>query len=60
MAFPLYPQAEVVQTGPGVDDWVVCTFNGTQAFGDEPVPGGARFFGPWEPTTWCLNVLGAV
>ena len=60
MAFPLYPQAEVVQTGPGRDDWKVCTFNGTQDFGEEPVPGGARFFGPWEPTTWCLDVLGAI
>src|SRR6266545_1748969 len=27
MAFPLYPQLEVVQTGPGRDDWKVCTFN---------------------------------
>jgi hypothetical protein len=60
MAFPLYPQAEVVQTGPGADDWMVCTFNGTQNFGEEPVPGGARFFGPWEPTTWCLDVVGAI
>jgi hypothetical protein len=60
MAFPLYPQAEVVQTGPGRDDWMVCTFNGTQQFGAEPVAGGARFFGPWEPTTWCLDVLAAM
>ena len=60
MAFPLYPQVEVVQTGPGRDDWKVCTFNGTQDFGEEPVPGGARFFGPWQPTTWCLDVLGAI
>jgi len=60
MAFPLYPQVEVVQTGPDRDDWMVCTFNGTQAFGEEPVPGGARFFGPWQPTTWCLDVLGAM
>ena len=60
MAFPLYPQAEVVQTGPDRDDWMVCTFNGTKDFGAEPVPGGARFFGPWQPTTWCLDVLGAM
>ena len=60
MAFPLYPQTEVVQTGPDRDDWMVCTFNGTQSFGEEAVPGGARFFGPWEPTTWCLDVLGAM
>ena len=25
MAFPLYPQMEVVQTGPRKDDWMVCT-----------------------------------
>jgi hypothetical protein len=28
MAFPPYPQAEVVQIGPGREDWEVCTFNG--------------------------------
>src|SRR5688572_29216203 len=26
--FPLYPQAEVVQTGPKADDWMVCTMGG--------------------------------
>jgi len=41
MAFPLYPQMEVVQTGPGRDDWKVCTFNGEINYGtieseDEP------------------------
>jgi hypothetical protein len=34
MAFPLYPQMEVVQTGPGKEDWKVCTFNGRQDYGD--------------------------
>jgi hypothetical protein len=66
MAFPLYPQLEVVQTGPGRDDWQVCTFNGEIAYGDERIPGGARFgVGGGTPpftqgTTWCLDVLGAM
>ena len=66
MAFPLYPQLEVVQTGPGKEDWKVCTFNGEDNYGDERVPGGARFgVGGGTPdfqkgTTWCLDVLGAV
>ena len=34
MAFPLYPQMEVVQTGPGREDWVVCTLNGEINYGD--------------------------
>ena len=38
MAFPLYPQLEVVQTGPGKDDWKVCTFNGEIDYGDELIP----------------------
>jgi hypothetical protein len=69
MAFPLYPQLEVVQTGPGRDDWKVCTFNGEIDYGeieDETVPGGAKF-GVGEGTprftegnTWCLDVLGAM
>ena len=33
MAFPLYPQMEVVQTGPGKEDWHVCTFNGEINYG---------------------------
>jgi hypothetical protein len=33
MAFPLYPQMEVVQTGPGKEDWKVCTFNGEINYG---------------------------
>ena len=66
MAFPLYPQLEVVQTGPGKEDWKVCTFNGEIDYGNEMVPGGARFgVGGGTPnftkgTTWCLDVLGAV
>jgi hypothetical protein len=42
MAFPLYPQMEVVQTGPGRDDWQVCTFNGEIDYGtieSEDAPG---------------------
>ena len=66
MAFPLYPQLEVVQTGPGRDDWKVCTFDGEIDYGDERIPGGARFgVGGGTPrftkgTTWCLDVLGAL
>jgi hypothetical protein len=66
MAFPLYPQLEVVQTGRGRDDWMVCTFNGEINYGDETLPGGARFgVGGGTPpftkgTTWCLDVLGAL
>src|SRR5205807_286172 len=63
MAFPLYPQLEVVQTGPGRDDWKVCTFNGEIEYGPEAIPGGAKFgVGGGAPdfkngTTWCLDVL---
>lgn len=65
MAFPLYPQLEVVQTGPGADDWKVCTFNGVQNYGAEAVPGGAKFGTPGggrfaEGTTWCLDVPAAL
>src|SRR3989441_12390910 len=35
MAFPLYPQLEVVQTGPRRDDWKVCTMNGEMEYGVE-------------------------
>jgi hypothetical protein len=66
MAFPLYPQLEVVQTGPDRDDWQVCTLNGEIDYGPEMIPGGARFgVGGGTPpftkgTMWCLNVLGAM
>ena len=60
MAFPLYPQMEVVGTGPGKDDWMVCTMNGEENFGAEPTPGGAKFFGPWRGKTWCLDVVAAM
>jgi hypothetical protein len=66
MAFPLYPQLEVVQTGPRKDDWVVCTFDGEKDYGTELNPGGARFgVGGGTPpftkgNTWCLNVLAAL
>jgi len=66
MAFPLYPQLEVVQTGPRTNDWKVCTFDGEMDYGNELIPGGARFgVGGGTPrftkgTTWCLDVLGAL
>jgi len=59
MTFPLYPQAEVVQTGRGEDDWVVCTMGGVRVRNPVP-PGGDRFFGPFDKKTWCLDVLGAL
>ncbi|HEV8661531.1 MAG TPA: kelch motif-containing protein [Candidatus Methylomirabilis sp.] len=59
MTFPLYPQGEVVQTGPGKDDWVVCTMGGVRVQNPVP-PGGDRFFGPFDKKTWCLDVLGAL
>lgn len=60
MAFPLYPQMEVVGTGPGKNDWMVCTMNGEENFGSETAAGGAPFFGPWRGKTWCLDVLAAM
>jgi hypothetical protein len=39
MAFPLYPQMEVVQTGPGRDDWKLCTYDGELNYGEETTPG---------------------
>ncbi len=29
--YPLYPMATAVQTGPGKDDWAICTFTGESA-----------------------------
>ena len=66
MAFPLYPQLEVVETGPGRDDWKVCTFDGEMDYGNEAIPGGAKFgIGGGTPnftkgTTWCLDVMAAL
>src|SRR2546422_4988921 len=54
-AFPLYPQAEVVQTGPGRNDWKVCTMGGLDT---EDVGGGSKFFGPYPGSTWCLDEIG--
>ena len=59
MSFPLYPQAEVVETGPGKDDWVVCTHSGVSVQNPVP-PGGDEFFGPFDKKTWCLDVLAAL
>src|SRR5262249_9952796 len=58
--FPLYPQAEIVQTGPRQDDWIVCTQGGTETVRNPIPPGGDRFFGPFTAKTWCLDVLGAL
>ena len=64
MAFPLYPQMEVVQTGPGRDDWKVCTFNGEKTTAPRRgIPRRLRRFGVGggtpssrRATTWCLDV----
>ena len=58
--FPLYPQAEVVQTGPDADDWVVCTMGGMDRVRNPVPPGGDRFFGPFSKQTWCLDVVAAL
>jgi hypothetical protein len=58
--FPLYPQAEVVQTGPKPDDWMVCTMGGMDQVRNPVPPGGDRFFGPFSKQTWCLDVVGAL
>jgi len=58
--FPLYPQAEVVQTGPKIDDWMVCTMGGTASIANPVPPAGDRFFGPFTNMTWCLDVPGAL
>jgi hypothetical protein len=65
MAFPLYPQLEVVQTGPRPDQWQVCTMNGVRDYGGEARPGGTTFGTPGggqfeQGTTWCLDVLAAM
>jgi hypothetical protein len=58
--FPLYPQAEVVQTGPGEDDWMVCTMGGMDRVRNPVPPGGDRFFGPFSKQTWCLDIVAAL
>jgi hypothetical protein len=58
--FPLYPQLEVVETGPGRDDWIVCTMGGTAKVLNPVPPGGDRFFGPFTSMTWCLDVPAAL
>jgi hypothetical protein len=58
--FPLYPQVEVVQTGPRRDDWVVCTMGGMDRVRNPVPPGGDRFFGPFSRQTWCLDVRRAL
>jgi Galactose oxidase-like, Early set domain/Kelch motif len=43
MAFPLYPQMEVVQTGPRENDWKVCTYDGEINYGAEVSPSGVQY-----------------
>ncbi|HZO51216.1 MAG TPA: kelch repeat-containing protein, partial [Bryobacteraceae bacterium] len=58
--FPLYPQLEVVETGPERDDWMVCSMGGTPKVLNPVPPGGDRFFGPFTSMTWCLDVPAAL
>lgn len=58
--FPLYPQVEVVQTGPRSGDWMVCTMGGMERVQNPVAPGGDRFFGPFSKQTWCLDVVAAL
>lgn len=39
--FPLYPQVEVVQTGPRPDDWMVCTMGGLENVQNPTTPTAA-------------------
>jgi hypothetical protein len=58
--FPLYPQVEVVQTGPHSQDWMVCTMGGMEQVQNPVPPGGDRYFGPFSKQTWCLDVVAAL
>lgn len=71
--FPLFPQAEVVRTGAGRDDWKVCTIGGESLrdidpnhpidrFGNRPAGGhgGSEFDGPYTNKVWCLDVMTAL
>jgi hypothetical protein len=63
--FPVYPQAEVVQTGPGPNDWKVCAIGGPSVplASDDPFLQGkpfTKFDGPYDGSTSCLDVLGAL
>ena len=63
--FPVYPQAEVVQTGPGPNDWKVCAVGAPSV----PLPANdpflhgqpfSKFDGPYDGSTSCLDVLAAL
>jgi len=54
----VYPQAEIVQTGPGRNDWKVCAIGGQSAISDSPL--GIQFDGPYTGKTWCLDVHAAL
>lgn len=56
MVFPLYPQAFVIQTGPGRDDWKVAVLDGE--FPSQV--GGQKFEGPYRGTTYVLDVQAAL
>ena len=63
--FPVYPQAEVVQTGLGPEDWKVCAIGGPAAplNPNDPFLAGApntKFDGPYNGNTYCLDVLAAL
>ncbi len=63
--FPIYPQAEVVQTGPDPNDWKVCAVGAPArplATNDPFLKGEpfATFDGPYTGGTFCLDVRGAM
>jgi hypothetical protein len=63
--FPVYPHAEVVQTGPSPNDWKVCAVGAPARplaatdpyLRGEPV---SSFDGPYTGSTFCLDVQGAI
>jgi hypothetical protein len=62
---PIYPQSEVVQTGPGPNDWKVCVVGGPARplASDDPFLKGepvTAYDGPYTGSTSCLDVLGAL
>jgi hypothetical protein len=63
--FPIYPQAEVVQTGPAPNDWKVCVVGAPArplATNDPFLQGEpfTKFDGPYTGSTFCLDVQGAM
>jgi len=63
--FPIYPHAEVVQTGPAPNDWKVCAVGAPAQplAADDPFRAGSArssFDGPYNGSTFCLDVQAAL